>query len=110
MPAVPVSFVYGSRDWMDPRHAHDLVTKLAVPASVRAARLFISQCRCACMAAGNVAAGSRCVEQRAPHVRARAVQCAPSFAVTCAPNRYLENSVEFNSTMQHILAEQPVPM
>jgi hypothetical protein len=37
-------------------------------------------------------------------------QYAPFFAVTCAPNRYLENSVEFNSTMQHILAEQPVPM
>ncbi len=32
--AVPVSFVYGSRDWMDPQHAYDLAPKLSVPASV----------------------------------------------------------------------------
>ncbi len=67
------------------------------------------QWRCACLSAGNVAAGSRCVEQWAPHVRAPSVSCV-HVAVTCASNRYLENSVEFNSTMQHILAEQPVPM
>ena len=35
--AVPVAFIYGSRDWMDPQHAHSLVPSLAVPASVRVA-------------------------------------------------------------------------
>ena len=35
--AVPAAFVYGSRDWMDPQHAHDLVPKLAAPASVSSA-------------------------------------------------------------------------
>ena len=34
---MPVAFIYGSRDWMDPQHAHELVPMLSVPASVSAA-------------------------------------------------------------------------
>jgi hypothetical protein len=75
--AVPVSFVYGSRDWMDPQHAHALAPRLAVPASVsRASCHVLAPCVFALLMPP---AGARCVEQRAPHVRARATSIESVF-------------------------------